>query len=145
MCIRDRFPMADDPIHQTWDPWKNPWITGIDETTVRDREFRREVLGEFVPPESLLRESRIYRSIYSRRVDAIRYMREQFRDRIIRPAQVRDRFMLISPALAGELEPDAMVAFDRDLEPVIANPVFITRWGHLYIARLLYPSPSPRD
>lgn len=99
------------------------------------REFRRQVLGEFVPhAESPYRY--YVGSHRDHRVDAIRYMRGQFRERVIRPAQARDRFTLVSPALAGELEPTAVVMFDRDLAVTIANPVFITRWGHLYVASL---------
>lgn len=78
------------------------------------------------------------------RFDSMRYMRNALRaltndfpkEAKITWIKMGGRFMFVSPALASELEPDAAVAFDRDLADVIADPVFVTRWGNLYIASL---------
>lgn len=94
-------------------------------------DFRREVLGELVvdhraPYGSASPLLHHYLRASVNITDAMTFT----------PSAPPNHFLLISPALASELEPTAVVLFDRDLAHRITNPVFITRWGHLYVASL---------
>lgn len=104
-------------------------------------EFRREFLGEWVPMHVPHYTHNIHIA------DSANYARSSglpWRNRVgwfadtpqPPPDKSSDRFMLISPALAGELDPTAVVMFDRDLEGLVAEPIFVARWGHLYVASL---------
>lgn len=86
----------------------------------RNREYRREYLGEWYtggPDEA--RGSPWGSPVYGP----------------IAPTRPSG-FKLLTPAAAGEMSADAVVYFDRDLAHRIHQPVFITRWGHLYVGVL---------
>lgn len=148
-------------------------LTNATTSTARPPEFRREVLGEWLDREIPVYRHEILiddQPVDTRdhRADSIRYAvksrhagepqirgpyaprdfepwKPSRRLRGKRPKKVPGTFIVINPLVAGELFPDAIVPYEADLDARLANPVFISRWGHLYVTPLESDGIRDRD